>query len=403
MKIVSDYEELFKIRLFSAKKNQEPLMMKAFECTYERLKNDLKNQYAENVDDKINRWIDVSRVQYFQDLVPVSFYIQAKMLYRDGFYEAAISVARSICEMICYEELSKQAHPFGDLTLADKHSPSFSVLKQFLLVPKKIEKTAFQKDIVSKIIDNNTSDKDSNFIKSSYELKSGESFYSLKTNNAKEEKNLIRFLRILKSVDYNNLEVFSDDVLPKLEFVWSHGSVYVHVKKSAQDAKTDALNILDNIGYVLYQLYGAEPQVGQSVTSAYSNFPDVCTGISYYMDAFVTPEAALSGYYNLPSREQEQRMMGICGDWIGEWGLEGNTIKGTLRFVKEGEYINCYLLVGNGDAVAMGISFFGSYFFINQINGDREIYHFELSFLNNDTLIGKHKHDFKYAVFTRQL
>ncbi|RZM24567.1 MAG: hypothetical protein EOO88_22405, partial [Pedobacter sp.] len=69
------------------------------EHTFERISNALKKEYIENSDDKLNRWIEVTAALWFRDVAPVRFYLQAKMLYRDGFYEAAIILSRSICEM----------------------------------------------------------------------------------------------------------------------------------------------------------------------------------------------------------------------------------------------------------------------------------------------------------------
>lgn len=403
MQIVSDYEELFKFKTFAENRNENPLTHRAYECTYERLKNDLKNQYSENLDDKISRWLSISKVQYFQDVLPITFYIQAKMLYRDGFYEAAINVSRSICEMICYEELAKTQHSFGDITIADKHSPGFTTLKQFLLLPKRIEKSIFQNEIVAKINDTNPKDKDSNFIKSSYELNKSDNHYHLKTINAKKDDNLNRFMKVFKDVSFTSFETFTNDILEKLEYVWTNGSTYVHVKKSEQDAKTDAFNIIDGIGFVLFNLYGSILKTNTTVVSAYSRFQDVCTGVTFGMDVFSSPEAAQNGYYNLPSQSQMDRMLKIVGIWNGEWGLNENTTKGTLEFRKEGEYVNCYLkLNGDSEETQMGISFYGDYFFINQIKGDRTKHFFQLSFLDLNKLVGQHKTDFLYAIFERQ-
>lgn len=403
MQIVSDYEELFKFKTFSENRGKNPLIQRAYECTYERLKNDLKNQYLENLDDKISRWLNISKVQYFQDVLPINFYIQAKMLYRDGFYEAAINVSRSICEMICYEEMAKTQHSFGDITIADKQSPGFTTLKQFLLLPKRIEKSIFENEIVAKINDVNPKNKDSNFIKSSYELNKDDNHYQLKTINAKKDENLNRFIKVLKNVGFTSFETFTNAVLEKLEFVWTNGSTYVHVKKSEQDAKTDAFNIIDGIGFVLFNLYGSKLKMNTTVISAYSRFKDVCTGVTFSMDAFASPEAAQNGYYNLPSQTQMKRMLKIVGKWYGKWGLNDDTTKGTLEFRKEGEYVNCYLKVDSDtQEIPMGISFYGDYFFINQIKGDRTKNFFQLSFLGTDKLVGQHKTKFLYAIFERQ-
>ncbi len=377
-------------------------MQTPFECTYERLKNDLKNQYIENIDDKISRWVNITKAPYFQDTIPVRFYIQAKMLYREGFYEAAINVTRSICEMICIEELTKQPHPFGDLSIPDKHSPSFNLLKQFLLMPKKIDKKIFQNEIVGKILDNDPKDKDTNFIKSTYSLNKHSGNYELKLDAAKKEKNLIRLYKIFNDVDFPNFETFKPDVLNAIEKVWVEGSTYVHVKKSSNIAKEDAFSVIDSIGFVLHNLYGTGISMGEEVVSAYSFFPDICSGVTFGIDAFATPEAAHLGYYNLPSPKQMERMINAAGIWEGEWGINSNTEKGKLHFLREGEYINCKLEVLNEKSLLdMEISFFGDYFFINRIDGDRKKYFFELSFLNEETLIGKHKHSDKLMILKK--
>ncbi len=402
MSTLSEYEELLKVKRLSKEKNKDAKMQMPFECTYERLKNDLKNQYVENIDEKIRRWINITKVPYFEDTIPVRFYIQAKMLYREGFYEAAISVTRSICEMICYEEISKAHHPFGDLAIPDKHSPSFSALKQFLLMPKTIEKKIFEKDIVGKIVDSNPKDKDSNFIKSSYLLDKTLGKYRLKLETAKKEGNLIRFFKIFEDVAFNDFETFEPLVLTELEKVWIDGSTYVHVKRSNNLAKEDAFSVIDGIGFVLHNLYGKSIEIGEEVVSAYNFFPDICTGVTFAMDIFPTPEAAHLGYYNLPTQEQIGRIVRAIGIWEGEWGINGKTEKGRLHFFNEGEYINCNFEIYEAkELIKMGISFYGDYFFINRIEGDREKYFFELSFLNESTLIGKHKHSNKIMKFIK--
>lgn len=401
MSIISEYEELLKIQEFSKLRKVDAKMQMPFECTYERLKNDLKNQYIENIDEKISRWISLTKIPYFHDVLPVRFYIQTKMLYREGFYEASISVSRSICEMICYEELRKISHPFGDLTIPDKHSPSFSILKQFLLMPKTIGKETFEKNIISNIVDENPQNKDSDFIKSSYQLDRTSKSYKLKNETAKKENNLIRFFKIFEKVDYHNFEIFEPDILTALEKVWLDGSTYIHVKQTENNAKDDAFSIIDNIGFVLNSLYGASILPEIEVVSAYNFFPDICSGVTYGMDVYPNAEIAQLGYYNLPSAQQFKRMIDACGIWEGEWGINGNTNKGKLHFIKEGEYVNCKLELENDLPIDMGISFFGNYFFINRIKGDKKEYFFELSFLNERTLLGTHKHSIEKVIFRK--
>ena len=72
--IISDFEELFKLKEFYKDNKKEP-----YECTYELISHSLKNEYIDNIDSKIERWINISHVLYFKDVSPVKFYFQAKM------------------------------------------------------------------------------------------------------------------------------------------------------------------------------------------------------------------------------------------------------------------------------------------------------------------------------------
>jgi hypothetical protein len=103
---------------------------KSYESFRIDIRTDLKEEYLGNLDEKIDRWLDVTRVMHFREARPVEFYMQAKLLYRDGFYEAAIMLARSIAEMICYESLQTLSHPFG--TQEEIERQNFRRLAKFL-------------------------------------------------------------------------------------------------------------------------------------------------------------------------------------------------------------------------------------------------------------------------------
>jgi hypothetical protein len=107
-KIIEDFEPLIELRKAFAIGNEA-----MFEGTLQELKDGLVNEYKEKIDDKVLRWANATMVLRFYDRPPASAYIQAKMLYRDGFFDATIMVARSIAEMICYDRLDGAAHPFG--------------------------------------------------------------------------------------------------------------------------------------------------------------------------------------------------------------------------------------------------------------------------------------------------
>ena len=178
--IISDFEELFKLKEFYKNNKKEP-----YECTYELISHSLKNEDIDNIDSKIERWINISHVLYFKDVPPVKFYLQAKMLFRDGFYEAAITLSRSICEMICYEKLTKMSHPFGNYS--DLELENFRTLVKYLAMTKEIDRLIFEKEIIDKITVND----DKNFMKSAYQLNQEKKLTYLKLKQGKPPRILI--------------------------------------------------------------------------------------------------------------------------------------------------------------------------------------------------------------------
>jgi hypothetical protein len=52
---ISEFEELLKIKEFS----QNSKMKMPFDCTYERIAKALKDEYTENINEKIERWVNV--------------------------------------------------------------------------------------------------------------------------------------------------------------------------------------------------------------------------------------------------------------------------------------------------------------------------------------------------------
>lgn len=113
--IIEDFEPLLELRKAYEAGNQS-----AFDGILSELKDALANEYREKIGDKVLRWASATVVQRFYDRPPPRTYIQAKMLYRDGFYEATIMVSRSIAEMICYDRLEGAAHPFGSAADIEK-------------------------------------------------------------------------------------------------------------------------------------------------------------------------------------------------------------------------------------------------------------------------------------------
>src|SRR5262245_59642837 len=108
--IIEDYEPLLELKAaFEAR--QRP----AFDGVLLELSDELAAEYRAKIIEKVSRWATATVVPRFYDMPPARAYIQAKMLYRDGFYEATIMVSRSIAEMICYDRLDGVAHPFGNM------------------------------------------------------------------------------------------------------------------------------------------------------------------------------------------------------------------------------------------------------------------------------------------------
>jgi hypothetical protein len=113
--ILEDYELLLELRAAYERRNRP-----AYDGILRELTQELADEYRAKIDDKVRRWASATVVLRFYDRPPARAYIQAKMLYRDGFYEATIMVSRSIAEMICYDRLDGVAHPFGTLQQVER-------------------------------------------------------------------------------------------------------------------------------------------------------------------------------------------------------------------------------------------------------------------------------------------
>lgn len=124
--ILSEYEYLLGARGAAMRGDRA-----SYESFIRDIREDISGEYTHDIDRKIERWLDITHVTYWKQSQAVEFYIQGKMLYRDGFYEAAIMVARSVCERVCYEMLDGVAHPFGGRESVEKES--FRKLARFLL------------------------------------------------------------------------------------------------------------------------------------------------------------------------------------------------------------------------------------------------------------------------------
>jgi hypothetical protein len=396
---ISDFEDLIKIKTFHA----NPEMKMAYDCTYEKIAKALKDEYAQNINDKINRWVGITNVQYFEDVKCIIYYFQAKMLYRDGFYESAIMLARSISEMTCYDLLSKTQHPFGNIELIE--TPMFRVFVDFLALPKKIEKTIFESQIINLITDTNNK----NLIKSSYELDTTKKMYRFKIENGKEKSNLKRFFEAFASVGFTNIDSFRNDTKTHLHNIYDIGNLYVHSKSSIKTPKEDAVESLNMLTHILSDIYNLKSGLeGKTIKSGYTDFPDICLGMNYALEASLTLEDAGRIYYNIPPKKYFDKLMQTVGIWNGEWQNEkGDTAKGVLTFSLETqEHIIANIKYSrNNEEITeqMEIKLFDNY--IHLIGFDeKDMLHkkgkhifFELEFFNESILMGESL-DFKGKV-----
>lgn len=142
--VLQEYEYLLQAALADMNGNLE-----VFNSKLAEIRQDLSGEYNDNIDTKIRRWIEVTGYLLFRQSKSVEFYIQAKMLYRDGFYEAAIMMARSICEMICYDLLLSIPHQFG--TQEEIEKVNFRKLNRHILENKGFPQTTF--DLMNDIYD----------------------------------------------------------------------------------------------------------------------------------------------------------------------------------------------------------------------------------------------------------
>jgi len=280
--IISDYEHLLRLRDFY-RRGDKPMHDKA----YQQIKDSLSKEYAANLDEKIERWIQTTKVEFFWDKKPAETHIQAKMLFRDGFFEACISLCRTICEMICYEILERTSHPFGDNGSIEQEN--FRTLLKFIALPKTFPKEAF-----IKLLNSIPPSDEKNFLKSSYVLQQGKYFF--KKENGKTAKNLNRLMEPLRKVENFSYDTFSENAFIYLNDIYDLASDYIHGRKRDQ-VEEDSFNSLDKIGLVVFELYGVkkfEELIGKSVETAYTRFPKICVGQNFYLEAFLTPEAAFS-------------------------------------------------------------------------------------------------------------
>lgn len=400
---ISEFEELLKLKNFSRNSN----MKMPFDCTYECIAKALQDEYSEKINEKINRWVNVTHIMYFKNVKPVEYYFQAKMLYRDGFYEACIALSRTVCEMICYDLLSKTLHPFGDIELIEV--PIFRLFVNFLAIPKKIERNIFEKNIISKIDELD----DKNLLKSSYEFDKLTNFYNFKIGCGQKKSSLERFFEIFRKVDFNNIDTFRNNTHQYLHRVYDIGNKYVHAKKIQNLPKEDATQCLNMLAHVLSDVYAVDTLENKTIKSGYSNSPDICNGMNFAITFAQTPDEAQRVYLNLPGQQHFGLMKQTVGTWQGKWkDKKGKIVTGNLSlFWETPEHLNAKISYREEDdqekTEPLEIKLFGNYFHLIGFD-EKDMKHrkgkhvfFELEFFNNELLMGQHVDSKGKAIFRR--
>lgn len=397
--VISEYEELIKAKMFFIEKQRG-----FHDLTFEKIKKGLSSEYLGNLNEKITRWIDTTFFQYFRKSLPVEYYILSKMLYRDGFYEAAIITCRSICEMVCHDILRRIPHAFGS---ADEISQvNFRTLLRFVCIPKILSKEVVETQLLGKL----SKPQDQKVIKGLFNIHPEVDYYSLNMENAKKPSNLANFFSLCSQVGFALFENLSRAVYIELNHIYDLGNRYVHASSRSLDPKRDSRKVLVSIGKILYDIYGIESTEdlrGINIETPYGNHPDICSGINFMIEVFASPDDAQRGYLNLPSETFLQKLKSAAGAWEGIWSCSGRIVENAkLSIVIDNDTIKAFIehALEYGETTIglveeCGVGIYNGYFQIQGLktNLASEGVHiqysfdfFELEFLTDDILVGAH-------------
>ena len=270
--ILQEFEYLLKAKLSEEQKSN-------YKAYFAQIKKDLGSEYLDNIDDKVERWIKITHYDFFHDSKPVQFYIQAKMLYRDGFYDAAIVVGRSICEMFCFDYLSSVPNPYNGLKEIEK--TNFRELINYMVIPKEMPGDFFDKFI------NALTAQEVGYLKRFFSIVDDKIIF-LETKKKEHLTKIITYLKKCFAADY----WFQYDMLNS---VYDIGNDYVHPKAN-NNSKIDSEIILNKIGQVLFATYGIHSTnqlIGNVVKTAYADYPDICKCNHLLITVFPSVEEAI--------------------------------------------------------------------------------------------------------------
>jgi hypothetical protein len=115
--VLEDFEPLLELSAARRRNDQRTI-----DGIVGEISKELNDELQLLAEAKVQRWATATRVQYLYDGTPSRAYVEAKLLYRDGFYTATIMMCRSIAEMICYDRLDGRSHSFGSREEVERKS-----------------------------------------------------------------------------------------------------------------------------------------------------------------------------------------------------------------------------------------------------------------------------------------
>lgn len=308
-----EYEELLKMWEFSEEARNNPHFLGITYRTNALIKEALKEEYIALIDRKLERWIDVTRIQCLEKHPSTLMYFQAKMLYRDGYHESAIIMVRAISEMLVRELIVANYPHIDNTKLIDVN---FRKLLRFLYLPREL----------SLELVNNLGIINNSLFALCYT--ESESVYSLSIVDPLTviiHNNLKRFVDLILAADCHSHTCISKAQYNSLNEIYDTGNTYAHALSSKNTIKEDSRNILFSIGNVLLEVYGQLNKLeGTHFTSPYLSFPDVHIGFNFMIEAFTSVESAMLGYHNMPLTIKAEEFRFLVGDWSLEYFCSNN-------------------------------------------------------------------------------
>ena len=235
--------------------------------------------------------------------------------------------------------------------------------------------------------------------------------YCLEFEKVKHPKRLKKFFSIFDEIGFELFETIPKENYDILNKIYDLGNDYIHASKNIYTPKKDAHKIILDIGKVLYDIYGIdslEELGGYEMETAYKDYPDICSGINFMIEAFFSPEDAMRGYHNVPSERFLEKVKNTVGNWRGQWSCQERSVKdANLRIELKNDYLMATIEhTSNYDTQIikvkeeLDIKIFQGYFHMQGYKSKLEPVvddlkysnnFFALEYLGDDILIGSHE------------